>query len=261
MKKIFLALLILCPFIFAANSFAQQETGVIKGVVVDFNGGVMPGITVKLDTKDLSAEKTFSRTAATDKNGEFTMVNLLPGEYVMSASKYEILTYKNSHVIVTASRTTKLTMELNFGGECEPYSAENTITITDDDSADIVNQILESDLTDKSIPDYQILAKQKGKIVLSTENIKAEWIKPSIKANLKLMTQSEIQDRADRKSDFPYLSISFRIINKCVRVTLNNSWAVGKNSPKGYLSGGAHVYIFHVESGKWTGKSVGGWIN
>ena len=245
-------------FIFVQGSFAQMNpSGTISGVVTDFNGAVFPNVTIKIEFKS-SDNKNYLRVTSSDSQGKFTFENLPAGIYIVSA-EFHGLSYKNDNVKIETDETVKLAVKLTYGGECE-NSEGKTIELNEADKAFIVNEILERDLTRKKILDYGMLAEQKGKIILSTENIKSDWLKPFPQLNL--MPKDKIQNKADKKGDFLYLSFDeFEIKGQCVVVTFTNSWAVGKNSGHGYLSGGGSQYLYRKEAGKLIGKYIGGWIS
>ncbi len=134
--------------------------------------------------------------------------------------------------------------------------------MSDADKAEIVRLTLEDALIKKTIPDYNRLVEGGRGIAVSTENIKAEWVPTFRGLKFILLSPAEIQRKADREKDFLYLSFArFRVKGSCVAVTLANSWAVGKNSAMGYLSGGGSVYEYRKHGTKWIGKGIGGWIS
>src|SRR5689334_9279248 len=74
-------MLILAVLASAAPAFAQFERGQISGVVKDEQGGVMPGVTVAATNKQTAVPTT----ATTDASGFYTLPNLLPGRYDVTA--------------------------------------------------------------------------------------------------------------------------------------------------------------------------------
>jgi hypothetical protein len=64
-----------------AAAFAQIQTGTISGVVRDASGAVLPGVTVEAASPAL-IEKV--RTALTDGEGVYRVINLSPGTYVVT---------------------------------------------------------------------------------------------------------------------------------------------------------------------------------
>ena len=134
--------------------------------------------------------------------------------------------------------------------------------VTESDKAEIIKLMLMTALVEKLIPDYRLLTERSRRIVISTENIRPGWIPTLSHYKLIALERREIQKRADRSRDFLYLSFSeLRVNGSCVSVTLVNSWAVGKDSGMGYLSGGGFTYEYRRQSGKWIGKWISGWIS
>src|SRR5690349_12667056 len=71
----FLLVLLACVLLFPEGAAAQSQ---INGVVRDESGGVLPGVTVEASSPVL-IEKV--RTAVTDDQGRFNIVDLRPGVY------------------------------------------------------------------------------------------------------------------------------------------------------------------------------------
>src|SRR3954469_13415373 len=71
-------LLVLLPAVAMAQAVA---TGTISGVVRDASGGVLPGVTVEAASPAL-IEKV--RTAVTDGQGVYRIINLRPGTYAVT---------------------------------------------------------------------------------------------------------------------------------------------------------------------------------
>lgn len=254
--------LLLTFVLFTNNSSAQEAKGSISGTITDVVGAVVPEATVTLTVKSSENISELKRTVVSNENGLFNFANVPAAIYEITIESGLIgMSYKNETVRVNSGQTTKLDAQLSYGGDCAA-SDINTLEITNTDLAEIINRILEDSLLINKIPDYEMLSKQKGEIVLSTRNIQSDWVKPLKDVNLRLMSESQIQQRADTKGDFLYLSFAkFETKGKCLIVTFTNSWAVGKNSGMGYLSGGGLVYLYRKESDKLVGKSIGGWIS
>src|SRR5712671_2988761 len=66
----------------AAPALAQSQitTGVIGGVVLDANGGVLPGVTVEVRNVDTN----LMRTLVTGQDGRFSALQLPPGRYTVT---------------------------------------------------------------------------------------------------------------------------------------------------------------------------------
>src|SRR5262245_7969542 len=68
-------------FVLPASASAQATAGNIAGVVRDSSGGVLPGVTVEASSPAL-IEKV--RTAVTDAQGNYRIVELRPGIYTVT---------------------------------------------------------------------------------------------------------------------------------------------------------------------------------
>src|SRR6059058_1987213 len=79
-----LSLVAIACLLWEAPAWAQGvATGSIAGIVKDASGGVLPGVTVEASSPAL-IEK--SRTAVTDDQGAYKIVDLRPGVYAVTFS-------------------------------------------------------------------------------------------------------------------------------------------------------------------------------
>src|SRR5262245_16417639 len=70
-----------CVLFAPVAAHAQIQTGTISGVVQDASGGVLPGVTVEAASPAL-IEKV--RSAVTDSEGIYRVINLAPGTYAVT---------------------------------------------------------------------------------------------------------------------------------------------------------------------------------
>lgn len=99
---------------------AQQASG-IAGVVRDTSGGVLPGVTVEAASPAL-IEKV--RSAVTDGEGRYNLVDLRPGTYVVSFSLAGFNTFRREGIVLTAGFTAAVNGDMQVG------ALEETITVT-----------------------------------------------------------------------------------------------------------------------------------
>src|SRR6059036_2536481 len=78
-SRIFSALL--CALLFAWPVAAQEQRGVIQGVVKDSSGAVVPGVTVEAKSATGAALST-----TTDASGAFRFPSVQPGQYDLAAT-------------------------------------------------------------------------------------------------------------------------------------------------------------------------------
>jgi hypothetical protein len=109
-----LACLVLVPNIARAQS-------AIVGVVKDTSGAVLPGVTVEASS-DVLIEKT--RSVTTDGNGQYKIVDLRPGQYVVTFSLTGFATIKRENVDLPANFTTAINADMKVG------SLEESITVS-----------------------------------------------------------------------------------------------------------------------------------
>src|SRR5688572_31388645 len=101
-----------------SSAFAQAS---ITGTVRDTSGAVLPGATVEAASPAL-IEKV--RTATTDGNGQYRIVDLRAGEYTVTFSLQGFTTVKREGVALEGSFTATINGELRVGALTE------TITVT-----------------------------------------------------------------------------------------------------------------------------------
>jgi hypothetical protein len=100
---------------------AAYAQGSLAGVVRDTSGAVLPGVTVEAASPAL-IEKV--RTAVTDGNGRFQIIDLRPGTYAMTFTLPGFNTVKREGIVLGGAATVTVDAELRVG------SLEETITVT-----------------------------------------------------------------------------------------------------------------------------------
>ena len=103
-------------------SWAQSATtGAIAGVVKDSSGAVLPGVTVEASSPAL-IEKV--RTAVTDDQGIYKIVELRPGPYTVTFTLPGFATFKREGIELTVGFTAPVNADMRVGG------LEETVTVT-----------------------------------------------------------------------------------------------------------------------------------
>jgi Carboxypeptidase regulatory-like domain len=115
-----LALLVGMFLAASSTTWAQQASG-ITGVVRDESGGVLPGVTVEAASPAL-IEKV--RSAVSDSEGRYSIVDLRPGSYVVTFSLAGFSTVKREGIVLTAGFTASVNGDMKVG------ALEETITVT-----------------------------------------------------------------------------------------------------------------------------------
>jgi hypothetical protein len=105
---------LICP----AWAFGQ---GSVAGLVRDSSGAVLPGVTVEASSPAL-IERT--RSAVTDGNGQYRIVDLRSGTYTVTFSLPGFTTVKHEGIELASEFTANLSVELRVG------TLEETVTVT-----------------------------------------------------------------------------------------------------------------------------------
>lgn len=144
MKQLFsvgsLLLAALCVLIVPAESFAQS---VITGEVRDASGAVLPGVTVEVASPALIEG---SRTAVTDGQGLYRIVDLRSGNYVVTFSLQGFATVKQEGLELPSLFTATVNAELRVA------EIQETVTVTGDSPlVDVQSVVTQTVLTEKML--------------------------------------------------------------------------------------------------------------
>src|SRR5437763_1002840 len=103
----------------SSTVFAQASA--IAGVVRDTSGAVMPGVTVEASSPAL-IERV--RSATSDERGQYKIVDLRPGAYVVTFTLPGFATIKREGIDLPATFTATVNADLRVG------ALEETVTVT-----------------------------------------------------------------------------------------------------------------------------------
>src|ERR1700691_3321285 len=104
-----LVFLTLC-IVLAPSVFAQTGKGSLGGHAADAAGAVLPGAKVEVEPGDIST--------ATDQVGEFTVINIAPGDYKVTISYIGFLSY-TADVKVVAGKAARMDAVLKVAAKGE----------------------------------------------------------------------------------------------------------------------------------------------
>src|SRR5436309_11860661 len=118
MKQRLIVISALLVVLLPAAAFAQSS---ITGVVHDASGGVLPGVTVEASSPALIEG---SKTAVTDANGLYRVVDLRPGPYTVTFSLQGFTSLKREGIQLPAEFTATVNAELSVG------ALQETVTVS-----------------------------------------------------------------------------------------------------------------------------------
>ncbi len=111
-----------CVALVPSGVWAQDiVSGQIAGVVRDASGAVLPGVTVEASSAAL-IERV--RTTVTDGTGQYRIVGLRPGTYVLTTTLTGFNTFKRENIEISGSAVVTINVDLKVG------SIEETVTVS-----------------------------------------------------------------------------------------------------------------------------------
>src|SRR6478672_9273270 len=111
-------LLLMLPAVLAAQSVTSAT---IAGTTKDTTGAVLPGVTVEASSPAL-IERT--RSAVTDAQGNYKILDLRPGQYTVTFTLPGFTTLKRDGLELATGLTANVTVEMRVG------AVEETVTVT-----------------------------------------------------------------------------------------------------------------------------------
>lgn len=127
-------LLVLC---LGANAFAQGSSASISGVVVDADGGVIPGADVLV--KNNGTGETF--TTVTSDAGVFSVPSLITGTYTVTVSLQGFKTVTLNNVVVNAGVPASVRARLEVGGVTEEVTVQANSELVQTTSATVATTL------------------------------------------------------------------------------------------------------------------------
>jgi hypothetical protein len=250
--KIFIVILL--AMLAVLPVFAQYDNGSISGIVTDPYGAVVVGSRVRLVLVGSDENQKLSQSMRTNEHGKFGFYALSPGKYQLRVAQTPRMSEHVMLVEVPNSNEVEVTVILGRG--CNAVKG-NWSSATTTDYMDVIKLAL-SEAAPRLFTDKE---KHKG-IIISTRNIKSEWVPINLPFKFVLLRDELIRERADNSGDFQYLEISFADSNaSCISISMDYFWAVGKNSHNVHMSGEGITYEYRKENGKWIGAFVLQWIS
>src|SRR6476661_4478909 len=99
----------------------RRAQSAIAGVVRDTSGAVLPGVSIEI-ASDVLIERT--RSAVTDADGQYRIIDLRPGVYVMTLSLEGFQSVRREGLELPANFTATVNVDLRVG------SLQETVTVS-----------------------------------------------------------------------------------------------------------------------------------
>jgi len=149
-----LLFLVFC-FLLIPPAFSQsRETGAIRGVVTDDQGGPMPGVSVTLSSPSLMGQRTF----ITDARGEYRFPALPPGEYKVQFELQGFGTVVREAIRVTTTATLAVDVQMRPAAVAEEVTVVAKVPTVDVKSTETASVTLSSEIL-RNVPNNQFTAE------------------------------------------------------------------------------------------------------
>ena len=139
-----IAFLSLCGLLLAPVTGLAQTNSTFTGEVTDNTGGVLPGVTVEAASPALIEG---SRIAITDGQGRYTIVDLRPGDYVLTFTLPGFTTVIRDQLALPGGFTMTIDAEMGVGG------LEETITVSGESPIVDVQSTSRAEVLDREMLD------------------------------------------------------------------------------------------------------------
>src|SRR4051812_11937595 len=128
------------------RAHGQGTTGAatIAGVVRDTSGAVMPGVTIEAASPALIER---ARSATTDAQGQYKIVQLPPNTYSVTFSLTGFETLRHEGIVLTANFTAPVNAEMRLGQLQETVTVSGGTPLVDVQGV-VVQQVISRDLLD-----------------------------------------------------------------------------------------------------------------
>jgi len=123
---------------------AQQITGSIRGIVVDPSGAVVQSAAVSAQ----QTETGLTRTAATNRDGEFVLVELPIGHYQILAEARGYQKYLQQGISLNVNQTATVTIHLKLGAETQEVEVRADADLVQNTVSSLGQTVMEREILD-----------------------------------------------------------------------------------------------------------------
>jgi hypothetical protein len=127
----------------AHRASAQVLYGSIVGNVTDSQGAAVPGATVTVTNK----ETNFTRDVVTNDEGQYSVVNVLPGRYDVKVSLQGFREVVRASVPVVIGQLSRVDATLEVGSLSETVTVQSEAELLQTDTAEVSTQLKATEIT------------------------------------------------------------------------------------------------------------------
>src|SRR5213593_1244891 len=153
-QRIVRFVMVSCFLLLPGMVWAQAETGSIVGIVRDSSGAVIPGVSVEAASPALIER---IRTAVSDEQGRYRIIDLRPGLYTVTFTLPGFSTLKREGIELTSGFTANVNAELQVGALGDTITVSEATPVVD--TQNIQTQVTISQTTLDALPTTKRLAQ------------------------------------------------------------------------------------------------------
>lgn len=117
--------------------FAQATSGTIIGTIQDSSGASVPAVTVSVT----NAGTNVSNETSTNESGNYTVAQLTPGTYTITASKPGFQKFVQQNVMVNVGQSARVDATLPVGAESQEITVTSAPPAIESDRAEVQTQL------------------------------------------------------------------------------------------------------------------------
>jgi hypothetical protein len=138
MKKCLSVALLMAGLVLTGSGAWAQTRSSITGAVKDSTGGVLPGVTVSLESPQLVGG---AQHVTTNERGEYRFIDLPPGSYELTAALTGMQTARRTGLALQFGTTATIDLTLGVGGGTETLIVEGRAPVVDVTTAEATTKI------------------------------------------------------------------------------------------------------------------------
>src|ERR1700677_4838560 len=137
-------MLFLMTLLTGLNAAAQQITGSIRGAVMDPSGAIVQAATVTAR----QAETGLTRSAVTDRQGEYVLIELPIGHYQLEVQARGFQKYLQQGISLDVNQTATVGIQLRLGAESQQVEVNANATLVQSTVISLGETVMEREILD-----------------------------------------------------------------------------------------------------------------
>src|SRR5690349_2183250 len=124
--------------LYAAGLYGQADVATVTGVVTDSGQAVIPGVSVTVRNNDTN----ITHQIATNNEGYFTITQLPPGPYELTATRQGFSTYRATKIALESGQTLRHDIVLQLGSVSETINVQAEIAVLNTENGAINGDVI-----------------------------------------------------------------------------------------------------------------------